>query len=105
MTKLSYKILRLTLSVKVTRIEDFYQKNISSGGPSDAARRGLNDSFPRRPGYGTRGQKVMLRINYFELLSTLNLVKTYSDRKTAVEVRFYRVIKDEAALLVLRILD
>ncbi len=47
----------------------------------------------------------MLRINYFELLSTFNLVKTYSNRKITVKVRFYRVIKNEAALLMLRILN
>ncbi|KAL9118826.1 MAG: hypothetical protein Q9187_004617 [Circinaria calcarea] len=61
-------------NAEATRIEDLYQKNLSSGGPLDAARLGLTDNFPRRPGYGTRGQKVVLWTNYFELLPAPNLV-------------------------------
>lgn len=34
----------------------------------------LDEGFPRRPGYGTRGQKVVLWANYFELIPAPNMV-------------------------------
>lgn len=34
----------------------------------------LDEGFPRRPGYGTRGQKVVLWANYFELIPAPDMV-------------------------------
>ena len=61
-------------STEVTRVEDLFQKSNSSGGPLDMGRLQLDEKFPRRPGYGTRGQKVVLWTNYFELIPPPDLV-------------------------------
>lgn len=60
------------LNAKVHTSEDAFQKNLSSGMGMGSLR--LDASFPNRPGYGTRGQKIILYANYFELLPDPNLV-------------------------------
>jgi len=59
------------LNAKVHASEDAFQKNLSSGTGIEGLR--LDASFPNRPGYGTRGQKITLYANYFELLPEPNL--------------------------------
>ena len=55
-------------------MEDRFQKNISSAGGLGLGGLRLDANFPHRPGYGTRGQKVILWANYFELIPSPNLI-------------------------------
>jgi eukaryotic translation initiation factor 2C len=57
-----------TPSTQVTAIENLFQNNRSSGGTSGIDRLQIDAKFPVRPGYGTRGEKVTLWTNYFELI-------------------------------------
>ena len=59
-------------SPAVAAAEDSFQKNISSGGDLGALR--LDANFPHRPGYGTKGKKVVLWANYFEMIPGPNLL-------------------------------
>lgn len=59
-------------SPAVAKTEDVFQQNISSGGGLGALR--LDAKFPHRPGYGTRGNEVILWANYFEMVPGPNLL-------------------------------
>jgi eukaryotic translation initiation factor 2C len=49
------------------QVENAVQKSLATSG-TGARGLGLDAGFPSRPGYGTRGQKVVLWANYFELI-------------------------------------
>lgn len=53
----------LIIDGNVRRLEDEYEKSPNVGGLSLAPER-----FPSRPGFGTRGEKVTVWANYFQLL-------------------------------------
>ncbi|KAL9131513.1 MAG: hypothetical protein Q9217_000592 [Psora testacea] len=55
-------------SAQVTKVEDNFQKVLSSGETLGLAGLKLDAKFPYRPGYGTKGQKVVLWTNYFEMI-------------------------------------
>ncbi|MCJ1247072.1 hypothetical protein MMC30_004283 [Trapelia coarctata] len=61
-----------TPNAEVTRVEDHYQKSLASGVSLGSIR--LDEGFPRRPGYGTRGRNVVLWANYFELIPAPDMV-------------------------------
>lgn len=60
-------------SIDATKIEDALQKNFSDGLPN-IDQLSLQLRHPIRPGYGTRGEKVILFANYFELVTEPDLV-------------------------------
>ena len=61
--------LPASLSQQVRDIEFEYQKNTESPGGLDLSTLSLHDKprYPTRPGFGTKGQKVMLWSNHFEM--------------------------------------
>jgi eukaryotic translation initiation factor 2C len=61
-------------SSKITDVEDAFQKNRSSGGTLGLDNLQISAKFPVRPGYGTKGEKVTLWANYFELIPNPDLL-------------------------------
>ncbi|KAH0536301.1 hypothetical protein FGG08_006816 [Glutinoglossum americanum] len=59
---------------QVTKLEDDNFKDKPVPAPDISSLDISNARFPRRPGYGTQGAKIVLRTNYFELLPTANAV-------------------------------
>ncbi|KAI4102713.1 MAG: hypothetical protein LQ345_007359, partial [Seirophora villosa] len=57
---------------EVTKVEDSFQRSLSAGGGFGAL--SLDAKFPHRPGYGTRGQNVVLWANYFEMIPSPDLL-------------------------------
>lgn len=55
-------------------MEDLFQKSLSSGGTLGFKGLQIDAKLPRRPGYGTKGQKVILWTNYFELIPNPDLI-------------------------------
>lgn len=60
-------------STQVTQVEDSFQKGLSSGGGFGIEGLRIGANFPCRPGYGTRGSKVILWTNYFEIIPSQKL--------------------------------
>ena len=60
-------------STKAATIENDFQKNISGGLPN-LGQLSLKPRHPIRPGYGTRGEQVVLFANYMELVTAPDLV-------------------------------
>jgi eukaryotic translation initiation factor 2C len=61
-------------SKKVADVEDLFQKNRSSGGTLGFDKLQIDAAFPVRPGYGTKGERVTLWANYFELIPSPDLL-------------------------------
>lgn len=61
-------------SAIVTQAEDNYVKGLTSAGVPDIGGLQVGARFPRRPGFGTKGTKVVLWANYFEFVPPPNLV-------------------------------
>ena len=59
-------------SPQVTKVEDLFQRSLSSGGGLGGLQ--IDAKFPHRPGYGTRGQKIILWTNYFEMIPSPDLL-------------------------------
>lgn len=57
----------------VTKLEDDFMRQKSALG-AVVAKLSLNEDFPTRPAYGTRGKPITLRANYFNLEPAKNLV-------------------------------
>ena len=53
---------------KVANAEDLFQKGLTSSETFGIAGLKLDSKFPYRPGYGTKGRKVLLWTNYFEMI-------------------------------------
>ncbi|KAF7505467.1 hypothetical protein GJ744_000714 [Endocarpon pusillum] len=61
-------------NAQVTEVEDLFQKSLSARGDLGIGDLQLGARFPGRPGYGTRGQKVILWTNYFEMIPNPDLL-------------------------------
>jgi eukaryotic translation initiation factor 2C len=59
---------------RVTEAEDRLQRKMLSPDSLGVGALRLDDGFPVRPGYGTRGKEVVLWTNYFEMIPPSNLV-------------------------------
>ncbi|KAL9010648.1 MAG: hypothetical protein Q9173_004437 [Seirophora scorigena] len=57
---------------EVTKVEDSFQSSLSAGGGLGGL--SINAKFPHRPGYGTKGKKVILWANYFEMIPSPDLL-------------------------------
>src|SRR4030095_4499825 len=57
---------------RVTKVEDALQQAVKD--PHNLASLNLEQGFPLRPGYGTRGAQVTLWANYVEMAPSLNLI-------------------------------
>ena len=57
-----------SLDPKVIKAEENYTKGLSASGVPDLGGLSIGPQFPRRPGFGTQGNKVILWANYFELV-------------------------------------
>ena len=68
--------LPASLSQRVRDIEYEYQKNAESPAALDLSKLSLHDRprYPTRPGFGTKGTKVMLWSNHFEMETGKDLV-------------------------------
>ena len=58
----------------VTTVEDSFQHSLSSGKTPTLQSLEIHEKTPCRPGYGTRGQNVLLWANYFELIPSPELL-------------------------------
>lgn len=64
-------------SPQVTKAEEAYLKQIKSSGLPDLSTLQITDGvekFPRRPGFGTKGNPVQLWANYFEFIPPPDLI-------------------------------
>jgi eukaryotic translation initiation factor 2C len=61
-------------NAQVTEVEDLFQKNLSSGGVLGIGGLQIDAKFPCRPGYGSKGQKIILWTNYFEMIPSPDLL-------------------------------
>ena len=52
---------------EVSRLEDTFQRNLSSLQPLASDQLKSNTGLPHRPGYGTRGREIILWANHFEM--------------------------------------
>ena len=67
-------------------MENAFQKNISGGLPN-LKELSLEPRAPVRPGYGTRGEEVILFANYFELITAPDLILYRYDVQVAPEAK------------------
>lgn len=73
-------------SIKATTIENKFQENLSGGLPN-IGDLSLKSRHPIRPGYGTRGEEVILFANYLELATAPDLVLYRYDLQVQPEAK------------------